>query len=52
MERPGWRIRIDVEVDCTCDRSAYRLRTRYEAFEDDASVFRRTWDARIPRDDA
>jgi hypothetical protein len=52
MERPGWRIRIEVEVTCICNASSYFLQTTFEAFENGASIFRREWDAEFARDAA
>lgn len=48
-EREGWRWRVEVEAEMTCDEGHFHLREEYAAFEGDAEVFRATRAHRIPR---
>jgi hypothetical protein len=52
MERPGWQIRIEVGLAVSSTAQSYRLVSDLEAFENGDPVFRRAWDAEVPRDGA
>ena len=52
MERPGWQIRLEVGLAVSATAEAYRIISDLEAFENGDAVFRRTWDAEVPRDHA
>jgi putative CocE/NonD family hydrolase len=45
-----WRIRIETGSVMSCDAESFRVTTVLHAYDGDACVFARTWDAAIPRD--
>jgi hypothetical protein len=52
MERPGWQIRLEVDLDVSSTAVAYDLTARLDAFENGDPVFHRAWHAEVPRDGA
>ena len=52
MERPGWRIRLEVDLGVSSTALAYHLTAQLDAFENDDPVFHRVWDTEVPRDGA
>ncbi len=50
MERPGWNIEIRTAVTLSGSATHFRLVTDFDAFEDGARVYSRSWDNRIARD--
>ena len=49
MGRSGWRVKIDAGAEMTSSASTFELSAWIEAYEGDASVFRRQWRCSIPR---
>jgi len=50
IARGNWRTRVEAVSTMTADTEAFIVTNALDAFEEDRRVFRRTWDARIPRD--
>jgi putative CocE/NonD family hydrolase len=48
--RGDWRVRIESENEMTASRERFHLSRRVTAYEDDAAILERTWDAAVPRD--
>ena len=49
MGREGWRIRIETETVLTADATSFHLTGELRAYENDALVRTRHWDATIAR---
>jgi hypothetical protein len=49
LRRGTWAVRIESVTELTADAGHFHFTGRLDAFENDRSVFSRTWDERIPR---
>jgi uncharacterized protein len=49
LRRGSWAVRIESATLLTCDAQAFHFTGRLDAYENDRSVFSRTWDEAIPR---
>jgi hypothetical protein len=49
ISRGAWRIRIETEMEMSCDHDAFLLQAIMRAFEGDMEVCRRGWDYSVPR---
>jgi putative CocE/NonD family hydrolase len=49
MSRGEWRVKIDAGAEMTSSASTFELNAWIEAYEGDASAFRRQWRSSIPR---
>jgi hypothetical protein len=49
ISRGAWRIRIETEMQMSCDHDAFLLQATMRAFEGDMEVCRRGWDYSVPR---
>jgi hypothetical protein len=49
ISRGAWRIRIETEMEMSCDHDAFLLQATMRAFEGDMEVCRRGWDYSVPR---
>jgi putative CocE/NonD family hydrolase len=48
MQRPGWCIRLASATEFSWHNGGLRMNTTFEAFEDNMSVCRKTWDYDFP----
>ncbi|MGM0583226.1 MAG: hypothetical protein ACQEUZ_01035, partial [Pseudomonadota bacterium] len=49
MSREGWSVRTETHTRLTCDRDAFRISARLQAWHDDSLVREHDWDVAIPR---
>ena len=49
FSRGEWKANTESELIVTCDEEHFFLRGRISAYEDDAQVFVKNWDIKIPR---
>ena len=49
ISRGAWRVRIETEMQMSCNHDAFLLQATMRAFEADTEVCRRRWDHSVPR---
>lgn len=49
ISRGAWRVRIETEMQMSCNHDAFLLHATMQAFEGEVEVCRRGWDYSVPR---
>ena len=49
LARGGWRTRVEVSSEMTCDRDTFLVTTALDAYEGEVRAFARRWTHSIPR---